>query len=106
AGISIDALSDSSVIRLCSSSMVSFSATRTSMTSTSSTSPMSGTLISIGLLIVFSPDSGVMCIGFILINIVFLDGFCYLGHGDNTIICQGAQGCQYNKIAINLKVVA
>ncbi|CPO75205.1 Uncharacterised protein [Bordetella pertussis] len=51
AGISIDALSDSTVIRLCSALMVSPAATSTSMTSTSLKSPMSGTLISTILLI-------------------------------------------------------
>ncbi|KFJ70657.1 pyruvate dehydrogenase complex dihydrolipoamide acetyltransferase domain protein [Bordetella bronchiseptica] len=48
AGISIEALSDSTVIRLCSALMVSPSATSTSMTSTSLKSPISGTLTSIG----------------------------------------------------------
>ncbi|KAG1447384.1 hypothetical protein G6F57_017086 [Rhizopus arrhizus] len=45
AGISIEALSDSTVIRLCSALIVSPTATMTSMTSTSLKSPMSGTLI-------------------------------------------------------------
>ncbi|KAG0771028.1 hypothetical protein G6F22_016854 [Rhizopus arrhizus] len=45
AGISIEALSDSTVIRLCSALIVSPTATSTSMTSTSLKSPMSGTLI-------------------------------------------------------------
>jgi hypothetical protein len=45
AGISIEALSDSTVIRLCSGLIVSPTATSTSMTSTSLKSPMSGTLI-------------------------------------------------------------
>jgi ABC-type lipoprotein release transport system permease subunit len=44
AGTSMVALSDSSVIRLCSASTLSPSDTRTSITSTSSKSPMSGTV--------------------------------------------------------------
>src|SRR5690606_25051977 len=43
AGISMEALSDSTVIRLCSAWMVSPTLTRISMTSTASKSPMSGT---------------------------------------------------------------
>ncbi len=50
-GISIEALSDSTVIRLCSALIVSPTATRTSMTATSLKSPMSGTLTSTVLLI-------------------------------------------------------
>src|SRR5699024_190937 len=46
AGTSSVALSDSSVIRACSASIVSPSATSTSMISTASKSPMSGTLMS------------------------------------------------------------
>src|SRR5690606_7688802 len=46
AGTSIEALSDSSVIRLCSALMVSPGLTSSSMTEASVTSPMSGTLSS------------------------------------------------------------
>src|SRR3990167_826352 len=46
AGISMEALSDSTVIRLCSGLMVSPTLTSSSMTATSSRSPISGTLIS------------------------------------------------------------
>src|SRR5690606_26970983 len=49
-GISIDALSLSTVTRLCSRPTSSPSDTRTSMTSTSSKSPMSGTRTSIALM--------------------------------------------------------
>ena len=48
AGISIEALSDSTVMRLCSALTVSPTATSTSMTSTSLKSPMSGTVTSTG----------------------------------------------------------
>src|SRR5690606_35213163 len=54
-GISMEALSDSTVIRLCSLATLSPSATSTSMTSTSVTSPISGTLTSMMLLIVLAP---------------------------------------------------
>jgi hypothetical protein len=47
-GISIDALSLSTVIRLCSTLHVSPGLTKTSITATSSKSPMSGTTTSIG----------------------------------------------------------
>ena len=47
-GISIDALSDSTVIRLCSSLMVSPTLTNSSITATSFKSPMSGMRTSIG----------------------------------------------------------
>ncbi|MCY1371841.1 hypothetical protein D9M69_590090 [compost metagenome] len=47
-GISIEALSDSTVIRLCSTLMVSPGLTNTSMTATSLKSPMSGTRTSTG----------------------------------------------------------
>ena len=50
-GISIEALSDSTVIRLCSTAMVSPTLTKTSITSTSLKSPISGTLTSISVLI-------------------------------------------------------
>jgi len=43
AGIYMEALSDSTVIRLCSGLMVSLNLTSSSMTATSSKSPMSGT---------------------------------------------------------------
>jgi hypothetical protein len=46
-GISIEALSDSTVIRLCSTFTVSPGLTRISMTPTSLKSPMSGTCTSI-----------------------------------------------------------
>jgi len=46
-GISIEALSDSTVIRLCSSLMLSPGLTKTSITATSLKSPMSGTRTSI-----------------------------------------------------------
>ena len=45
-GISMEALSDSTVIRLCSTFTVSPGLTISSMTATSSKSPMSGTFIS------------------------------------------------------------
>ncbi|OQC01823.1 MAG: hypothetical protein BWX79_02873 [Alphaproteobacteria bacterium ADurb.Bin100] len=45
-GISIEALSDSTVIRLCSAATVSPGLTSSSMTATSSKSPMSGTFTS------------------------------------------------------------
>ena len=47
-GISIEALSDSTVTRLCSALILSPTLTRTSMTSTSLKSPMSGTRTSTG----------------------------------------------------------
>src|SRR5574343_535400 len=47
-GISIEALSDSTVIRLCSTLMLSPGLTKTSMTDTSLKSPMSGTCTSTG----------------------------------------------------------
>src|SRR5574343_492008 len=47
-GISIEALSDSTVIRLCSTLMLSPGLTKTSMTATSLKSPMSGTRTSTG----------------------------------------------------------
>jgi hypothetical protein len=47
-GISIEALSDSTVIRLCSTLMVSPGLTNTSITATSLKSPMSGTRTSTG----------------------------------------------------------
>ena len=46
-GISMDALSDSTVIRLCSALTVSPTLTSNSMTATSAKSPISGTLMSI-----------------------------------------------------------
>ena len=46
-GISIDALSDSTVIKLCSALTVSPTLTSNSMTATSAKSPISGTLMSI-----------------------------------------------------------
>ena len=49
-GISMDALSDSTVTRLCSAATSSPSFTRISMTSTSEKSPISGTTISITLM--------------------------------------------------------
>ena len=51
-GISIEALSDSTVIRLCSALTVSPTLTKISITSTESKSPMSGTSIAVMLLIV------------------------------------------------------
>src|SRR5690606_10315123 len=50
AGISMEALSDSTVIRLCSTEMVSPTATSTSITSTSEKSPISGTFSSVVLM--------------------------------------------------------
>ena len=50
-GISIEALSDSTVIRLCSALMVSPALTRTSMIVTSLKSPMSGTFTSISAMV-------------------------------------------------------
>ena len=47
-GISIEALSDSTVIRLCSALMVSPGLASTSITATSEKSPMSGTFTSTG----------------------------------------------------------
>ena len=56
-GISIDALSLSTVIRLCSAATVSPGLTSTSMTPTSLKSPMSGTLTSITAMSVPVPYS-------------------------------------------------
>jgi hypothetical protein len=50
-GISMEALSDSTVIRDCSTLMVSPTLTSTSITPTSEKSPMSGTLISVNAML-------------------------------------------------------
>ena len=50
-GISMEALSDSTVIKLCSALTTSPGLTSSSMTVTSSKSPMSGTLISISAIV-------------------------------------------------------
>jgi hypothetical protein len=50
-GISIEALSDSTVIKLCSAFTVSPAFTSTSMIATSSKSPMSGTFTSINAIL-------------------------------------------------------
>src|SRR5262245_13505857 len=53
----MEALSDSTVIRLCSGLMVSPGLTSTSMTATDSKSPMSGTLISMRAMVFVSRRS-------------------------------------------------
>jgi hypothetical protein len=56
-GISIDALSDSTVTSDCSAFTVSPGLTSSSMTETSSKSPMSGTFTSINAMLLFSGSS-------------------------------------------------
>ena len=57
AGISIEALSDSTTIRLCSTSMVSPGATKTSTISAPSAPPMSGILIGAAAMSCLLPDA-------------------------------------------------
>jgi hypothetical protein len=52
----MEALSDSTVIRDCSTLMVSPTLTSTSITPTSEKSPMSGTLISVNAMLSVSPS--------------------------------------------------
>src|SRR5690606_6556600 len=104
AGISIEALSDSTVIKLCSGLIVSPSDTRTSMTSTSLKSPMSGTVIVIVSLI--DVPSGVVGVGFLGVDAVLLDGLGHLGRGHGAFVGQRLQRGDRHEATVHFEVLA
>src|SRR5258705_547217 len=106
-GISIDALSLSTVIRDCSDFTVSPGFTRSSMISTSLKSPMSGTLTSTNA-ILLSPRflSGVQRVDLVGVDAVLLDRFCDLRCRQCALFCQGLQRRDGDVVAVDLEVLA
>src|SRR5690606_13120613 len=96
------------VISDCSIATISPSFTRTSMTSTSLKSPMSGTFTSILLMSVSLREgaSGVMRVGLVGIDAVLADRFRHLLHRDGTVFGERLERRHGHKATIDLEVLA
>src|SRR5690606_22141684 len=104
-GISIDAFSLSTVTRLCSRPTSSPSDTSTSMTSTSSKSPMSGTRTSIALIVLVS-GSCVGGIGLVGVDPVLLDDRGDRFGRQRPLVDELAHRRQHDEVAIDLEMTS
>src|SRR5690606_33583334 len=102
-GISIDAFSLSTVTRLCSRPISSPSDTSTSMTSTSSKSPMSGTRTSIALIVLVS-GSCIGGIGLVGVDPVLLDDRGDRFGRQRPLVDELAHRRQHDEVAIDLEM--
>src|SRR5690554_3519932 len=101
AGTSMVALSLSSVISDCSCSMLSPGATSTSMTSTASKSPMSGTVISFTS--AMTSSSGQQRVRLVGVDAVLRDGFAHLARRQRAVVGQCLESRHGDVVAIHLK---
>src|SRR4051794_12071459 len=117
-GISIEALSDSTVSSDCSCLIVSPGLTSSSMTAMSLKSPMSGTFTSTramflvlrgpdaGLLVVVGATSGVQRIHLVGLDAVAVDGLGHLRHRQRAFLGQRLERRHGNVMAVDLEVFA
>ena len=105
-GISIDALSDSTVIKLCSARTVSPALTMSSITVTSSKSPMSGTCISIVAMFGSPWALRVQRVDLIGLDAVLGNRFGHFGGGQVAVFAQRLERGDHNVMAVDLEVLA